>query len=347
MVKVTGPLFSLGASGTLGKAISYRRQLFGAQVEKKPQKRDFKSGAQLVRRGLFLNAVGYWNSLSDEEKDEYKSLAAGLPMTGFNLCVRDYLLGVIAVVMNRIEDADGDTGVYVEASEDEDIVRMKVADTLRFLLQNISPHYQLTGDVEVDGHLAVGEASVDAGSSLKLSDTLDTHPASAMYAFIYGNRAAGPQFTYGVSGGAVAQGTPSAAFVYGLYFFAQHNTSSVCAGLGGVLVQQQSGASGSGALSYARAFYASAGYWGGSKPAVSIGLDIEDQGHDDVGTAYGVRVLDQTASTVRLLELGPATPYLRVVGGGDPAAGDTNLFLKVGGTLKQVYVLYGTYLAVK
>lgn len=95
MVRVKGPLFSMGASGTLGGAISYRRQLFGAQVERKPRKRDFKSAAQLNHRALFLKGVAYWHSLSAAEKENYKQRGNVLHMTGFNLCVRDYLLGAI------------------------------------------------------------------------------------------------------------------------------------------------------------------------------------------------------------------------------------------------------------
>jgi hypothetical protein len=43
-------------------------------------------------------------------------------------------------------------------------------------------------------------------------------------------------------------------------------------------------------------------------------------------------------TTVRLLELGPATPYLRLVGGAAPAANCTNLYLAEGvvPTLRQV-----------
>jgi hypothetical protein len=195
-------------------------------------------------------------------------------------------------------------------------------------------------------------ASIGSGATLNTQrllnviGTLDTHPASAIYALIYGNRAAGPQFTYGLSGGARAQGTPSASFVYGLYFFAQHDSPSFCYQLGGILIQQQSGASGTGALSQARGLYISQGYWAGSKPSYVYGVDIENQGHDDVSLAYGLRIQEQTGATVRLLELGPTTPYLRLLGGADPPTDKSNLYLKFGSTLYRV-VKSGNYMTLE
>lgn len=189
-------------------------------------------------------------------------------------------------------------------------------------------------------------ATPDAGRLLNIIGTLDSHPAVAVHALIYGNRAAGPQFTYGISGGARGQGTPSASYVYGLYFFAQHDSPSTCHQLGGILIQQQSGSSGTGTLIAARGIFISQGYWGGSKPTTVYGLDIEDQGGSGVGTAYGLRILDQTASTVRLLELGPTTPYLRLLGGADPPTDKSNLYLKFGSTLYRV-VKSGDYMALE
>jgi hypothetical protein len=189
-------------------------------------------------------------------------------------------------------------------------------------------------------------ATPSTESLLRVIGTLDTHPAVAGYFLVYGNRAGVPQFTYGLSGGARGQGTPSASFVYGLYFFAQHDSPSFCYQLGGILIQQQSGASGTGALSQARGLYISQGYWAGSKPSSVYGVDIEDQGGSGVGTAYGLRILNQTASTVRLLELGPTTPYLRLLGGADPPTDKSNLYLKFGSTLYRV-VKSGDYMALE
>jgi hypothetical protein len=207
----------------------------------------------------------------------------------------------------------------------------------RVAIAAASPHVAITGDLDVSGLGAFGSgASPVAGRAISVIETSTAHPTSAVYASIIGNRAAGPQFTYGCSGGAVAQGTPSAAYAYGLYYFAQHNTASPCYQLGGILVQIQSGASGVGALSVARGLYLSAAYWGGAKPDTVIGVEQEQLGGAGVVTAYGYKCADQTATTVRLLELGPATPYLRLLGGADPAANQSNLLLKLGAALKLI-----------
>jgi hypothetical protein len=195
-------------------------------------------------------------------------------------------------------------------------------------------------------------ASVGSGAApstarlLNVIGTLDAHPASAIYALVYGNATAGPQFVYGLSGGAIGQGTPSTSYVYGLYFFAQHDSPSICYQLGGILIQQQSGASGTGALTAARGIYVPSAYWASSKPTIVYGLDIRDQGGSGVGTAYGLHILDQTASTVRLLELGPSTPYLRLLGGGNPPTDKSNLYLKFGSTLYRV-VKSGDYMTLE
>lgn len=229
---------------------------------------------------------------------------------------------------------------YVRAQDDLQLLSNIIRDsggTARVTVALASPHIRLTGDLDVSAHAAIGDGATPAADhALNVIATLDTHPAVAGYFSIKGNRAASPQFTYGLSGGAQGEGTPSTSFVYGLYFFAQHNTPSTCYQLGGILVQQQSGGGGSGALTAARGLYVSAGYWAAAFPAYSHGLDIEDQGHASTTVAYGVLVDDQTGIAVRLLELGPATPYLRLVGGAAPAANQSNLYVRMGATLKLV-----------
>jgi hypothetical protein len=76
-------------------------------------------------------------------------------------------------------------------------------------------------------------------------------------------------------------------------------------------------------------------YYGGPVPATFYGLHIYAV-NQAVNTVYGVRVEDFMGTTIRLLEIGPSTPYLRLVGGGDPGANLTNLYLKEGSTLRRV-----------
>jgi hypothetical protein len=185
-------------------------------------------------------------------------------------------------------------------------------------------------------------ASVGSGATpnttrlLNVVGTLDTHPAAAVHALIYGNRAAGPQFVYGLAGGAVGQSTAAPSFIYGLYFFAQHDSPAACYQIGGIYIQQQSGAAGTGLLSNATGITIPYAYWAGSQPTTTYGIDIADQGGGSVAMAYGLRIIDQNATTVRLLELGPSTPYLRLLGGADPPTDKSNLYLKFGSTLYRV-----------
>ena len=53
--------------------------------------------------------------------------------------------------------------------------------------------------------------------------------------------------------------------------------------------------------------------------------------------AYGIHVEDITGAAVtRLLELGPATPYLRVVGGAAPGANQSNVYFLEQATLRRL-----------
>lgn len=74
--------------------------------------------------------------------------------------------------------------------------------------------------------------------------------------------------------------------------------------------------------------------------ATSFGLEIENIGNiNAIADVYGVKVDDTTVNTgfTRLLQLGSATtPYLRVIGQGNPAAGQTNVYVLVGNTLRHI-----------
>lgn len=229
---------------------------------------------------------------------------------------------------------------YIKLYDDLQLLSNIIRDsgaTARVTLATSSPHVSLTGDLDVSGHGAIGSDAVPmAANVLRVVETSDAPVHIGGYFLVHGNRAAAGQATYGVAGGAFGEGTPSSSMVAGLYYFAQHNSASPCTHLVGIYTMVQSGASGTGALAVARAIYAAVSYWGGSKPATVIGLDIEEQGHASAGVAEGLHIDDQTAVTVRLLELGPAVPYLRLVGGANPAANESNLSLKFGATLKQV-----------
>jgi len=88
---------------------------------------------------------------------------------------------------------------------------------------------------------------------------------------------------------------------------------------------------------------------GGTPPTTVHGLWVKDQGNAAITTLYGLKIDDQTLATNRyLIEAGPATPYLRLLGGANPAANQTNLFLAEGvtPTLRRVqWKLYSSLVA--
>jgi len=229
---------------------------------------------------------------------------------------------------------------YVRAQDDlqllSNIIRDS-GDTARITTAIALPHVTLTGNVRVSDTLGVGIAPlVNRGANVLITganvsgiiaaafDATTTHTGGSRNAMgLYG----------GAHGAATGTGTNN---VFGLYFSATHESANTCNMLEAIHITLYSAVAGAGALTTARGIYIYAAQWSGSKPATVIGVDVDQQGGAGTGTAYGLRIADQTATTVRLLEFGPVTPYLRLLGGADPAANQSNLYLKLGSTLKQI-----------
>jgi hypothetical protein len=114
--KVSGPLFSLGAGGSLGDGITYQGGRRGARVERRPRHRDAGSAAQLSHRGVFLDAVAYWHALSAAEKAVYNERADPLSLTGYNLCLREYLRGELALSVAVRPTRNGDPSFFFPVS---------------------------------------------------------------------------------------------------------------------------------------------------------------------------------------------------------------------------------------
>ena len=89
----------------------------------------------------------------------------------------------------------------------------------------------------------------------------------------------------------------------------------------------------------------------GGSPSVSLvrGIYIENQGgYSAISDVESLKIEDITSNTGHkyLIEAGPSTPYLRLVGGGDPPANKSNLYLKFGSTLYRV-VKSGDYMTLE
>jgi hypothetical protein len=210
----------------------------------------------------------------------------------------------------------------------------------------------LTGDLDVSGHMALGATAVLstlnvltlketlAGETMQHGIRLDLTGDGAI--FIIGGRftvtgagTGGGQIARGISGSAMIKDSGGAGIAEGLIFQAIADAgAATVARLSCISVDPQDTAAQAGALTLAEGIRIGAGAsWPGVKPATVKGVYIAAAlSVAGVTTAYGLHIEDLAGTTVRLLEIGPATPYLRLVGGAAPAANQTNLYLAEGVT---------------
>lgn len=134
-------------------------------------------------------------------------------------------------------------------------------------------------------------------------------------------------FAFGVCGEVQFTGSAQ-SYIAGLMFNALQNGSGALAWLHGIIVNLVTYA-GKGAVTDSKGLEVNLDYQG-PKPSTYHGVHVK--GHAGMNTAYGLRVEEFTGTAIRLLELGPSTPYLRLVGGAAPAANQTNLYLAEGVT---------------
>ncbi len=93
MAKVTAPLLSLDASGTVGGTISFGKWKGRNYVRSKVTPYNPRSTAQTTHRTLFSSAVAVWKGMTTEDKGTWNSRARalGLVMSGFNFYVQQYI----------------------------------------------------------------------------------------------------------------------------------------------------------------------------------------------------------------------------------------------------------------
>jgi len=195
----------------------------------------------------------------------------------------------------------------------------------------------LSGDLGVSGVAAIGGlASIDAGGRQALRVQ---HQTGDISVFEHGAGAyirptvntATQGFAYGLTGEIEYTGAGVGSYMLALAFNCIQNGADLT-WMHGVYVNLVS-YSGKGSISQSHGFEVVPDYQG-NKPGTFRGLYV--RGHSGMNTVHGVRVEDFAGSTIRLLEIGPSTPYLRLAGGADPGANQTNLYLKEGTTLRRV-----------
>lgn len=102
MPKVTGPLLSSTATGTVGKTLTYCNRNGTNVVKGSYLKKTFhpwfkrvvpvsSSISQLASRCVFKNATDVWKSLPAFVKEEWNVLALGQKMSGYNYFISEYI----------------------------------------------------------------------------------------------------------------------------------------------------------------------------------------------------------------------------------------------------------------
>lgn len=71
MVKLTGPLISIEASGTLAKLLTYNQQPRGTTLRKKPQPKHPRTKAQVAVQAALTFVTQQWKNRSQAEQDTW------------------------------------------------------------------------------------------------------------------------------------------------------------------------------------------------------------------------------------------------------------------------------------
>ncbi|KKM75496.1 hypothetical protein LCGC14_1389710 [marine sediment metagenome] len=84
MVKLTGPLFSLGASGTIGKTVTYSQWKGRPFARQRVIPHNPKSGGQVGARAMWAFITQNWDALTTAEKATWTARAAQTIISPFN-----------------------------------------------------------------------------------------------------------------------------------------------------------------------------------------------------------------------------------------------------------------------
>lgn len=82
MAKVTGPVLSLGAKGTVGDALTYQKKGKGHAVYGHKKHKDAKSASQLAQRTQIGSLVSQWQALTDYVKELWDQAAKSVAYVG-------------------------------------------------------------------------------------------------------------------------------------------------------------------------------------------------------------------------------------------------------------------------
>lgn len=92
MPKLRGPLFSLGASGTLGKELTYVTNQTSSVVRMPQRKKINPSTLQTLHRNKIAQIPAAWRTLTTLEKASWAAAAAPFGLSGYSHFWRRYTL---------------------------------------------------------------------------------------------------------------------------------------------------------------------------------------------------------------------------------------------------------------
>lgn len=88
MAKVTAPLMSISASGSIGQTLTMLKQMHRNIAKKKGKPGGQPSAAQLARRAFYAQAAADWSALNPAQKLAWKPAADAAQITPFNAYMR-------------------------------------------------------------------------------------------------------------------------------------------------------------------------------------------------------------------------------------------------------------------
>ena len=239
--------------------------------------------------------------------------------TGFVPSQGEALIDILRLNQNLIRDSGGND---------------------RITLSTASPHISLTGDLRLNGWAAI--RSAPAPNQLLTLNPSETWTGASVYMI-----RAQPAGTIDANINLFAlslSATPAVATgrtvneMKGIASALVPAPSGTISNLGAVEAALATFGGFGGAITTARFFnaYPAALGWWSIRPSTVVILDASDIGHASISNVYGIRIPNLSGVTVRLLELGPPTPYLRLEGGAAPSGNDSKLVLNFGGTLYRL-----------
>ena len=75
MAKLSGPLLSVKASGSVGERLTFSERKSGSQARFQKAQKDVITAKRTTQRGYFRTSCDWWNTLTADEQAEWEDLS--------------------------------------------------------------------------------------------------------------------------------------------------------------------------------------------------------------------------------------------------------------------------------